>query len=205
MVAAGGGGANYRNISSDSDGVLYGSGNGGSGGGLVGYEGKSESYTTNAGTGYVSHNSHGIGSGATQTIGGTYRTFNSSNTVLNSTITGGFGTMKATPNQSGGGGGWYTGSHSAHGGAGGGSSYISGHIGCRAINQSSTASALSHKPTSEYADFIFSNTTMIDGQGYQWTTATTPTSKMPMPYNGVTTIEEGNVGNGYAQITYLGL
>lgn len=205
MVAAGGGGANYRNVSSDSDGVLYGSGNGGSGGGLVGYEGKSESYTTNAGTGYVSHNSHGIGSGATQTIGGTYRTFNSSNTVLNSTITGGFGTMKATPNQSGGGGGWYTGSYSAHGGAGGGSSYISGHIGCRAINQSSTASALSHKPTSEYADFIFSNTTMIDGQGYQWTTATTPTSKMPMPYNGVTTIEEGNVGNGYAQITYLGL
>lgn len=205
MVAAGGGGANYRNVSTDSDGFLYGSGDGGAGGGLLGYDGKSESYTTNAGTGYTSYNLHGIGGGANQTLGGTYRTLNSSDTVLNSTIAGGFGTMKASPNQSGGGGGWYTGSSSAHGGAGGGSSYISGHIGCRAINLSSTATSLSHKPTSEYTDFVFSNTTMIDGQGYHWTSALTPTAKMAMPYNGVTSIDAGNVGNGYAQITYLGL
>lgn len=206
MVASGGGGANYRNITSDNDKILYGSGNGGSGGGIRGYDGVSESYKTSENAGYTSYNSFSIGGGGTQTLGGITRTYNSNLELTSSTITGGFGKQSGTEgSQSSGGGGWYVGAYGRHGGAGGGSSYISGHIGCQAINSNSTLTSISHSANSEYPSYVFTNTTMIDGEGYLWTSAIQPTKKQTMPSNGVTTIEGGNVGDGYARITYLGL
>ncbi len=202
MVAAGGGGANYRNVTSEADQKLYGSGNGGSGGGLWGYDGVSESFQSSVG--YTSADFHSIGSGGTQVLGGTKNGYDSVPDLISSAITGGFG-FGSTTEQSGGGGGWYTGSQSSNGGAGGGSSYISGHLGCQAINQNSVSNSISHKANSEYDSYVFTNTTMIDGEGYLWNSTTQPTKKQGMPSNGVTTINDGNVGDGYARITYLGL
>lgn len=204
MVAAGGGGANYRNSTSENDKKMYGSGNGGSGGGLWGYAGTSESFASDSVSGYQSHNSYSIGTGGTQVLGGTRKGYNGTSQLISSAIAGGFG-KGSSQEQSGGGGGWYTGSRSSHGGAGGGSSYISGHIGCQAISPSATESNITHKANSEYDSYVFTNTVMIDGDGYAWTSTTQPTKKQPMPSNGVTLVENGNTGDGYARITYLGL
>ena len=206
MVAAGGGGANYRNTTSEKEGKLYGSGNGGAGGGIIGYTGEASSYADVTG-GFESYPSHCYGTGGTQVSGGSRRCFNPSGAQLNSGVTGGFGKSLTVTSisQSGGGGGWYTGGHSDNGAAGGGSSYISGHPGCQAVDQLSTEGSVRHKPVSEHDSFAFNDTTMIDGEGYVWTSATQPTTKQSMPSNGVTTVKEGNVGNGYARITYLGL
>ncbi|MDE5586920.1 MAG: fimbrillin family protein, partial [Bacilli bacterium] len=204
MVAAGGGGANYRNVTSETDQKLYGSGNGGAGGGLWGYDGVSESFQSSNNVGYTSANFHSVGSGGTQVLGGTKNGYDNASTLVSSAITGGFG-FGSTVEQSGGGGGWYTGSQSSNGGAGGGSSYISGHLGCQAINQNSVVNSISHSADSEYDSYIFTNTTMIDGEGYNWTSITQSTQKQSMPNNGFTTIDEGNVGDGFARITYLGL
>lgn len=204
MVAAGGGGANYRNVTSETDQKLYGSGNGGAGGGLWGYEGVSESFQSSDNTSYTSANFHSVGGGGTQVLGGTKNGYNNVPNLVSSAITGGFGSG-STLEQSGGGGGWYTGSQSSNGGAGGGSSYISGHLGCQAINQNSVANSISHRVDSEYDSYVFTNTTMIDGEGYNWASNTQPTQKQSMPNNGVTTINDGNVGDGFARITYLGL
>ena len=204
MVAAGGGGANYRNVTSEEESKLYGSGHGGSGGGLIGYDGESESFQDTHGADYKSANFHAIGGGGTQVLGGTKKGYNNDLELLSSAITGGFG-KGTNPEQSAGGGGWYTGSQSSSGGAGGGSSYISGHLGCRAVNQNSVINSISHKANSEYDSYIFSNTLMIDGEGYVWNSITKPTQKQTMPNNVITTIEGGNVGDGYARITYLGL
>ena len=204
MVAGGGGGANYRNITSEEESKLYGSGHGGSAGGLIGYDGESESFQAPQGESYKSANFHAIGGGGTQVLGGTKKGYNNNLELLSSAITGGFG-VGTNPEQSAGGGGWYTGSQSSSGGAGGGSSYISGHLGCQAVNQNSVSSSISHKANSEYDSYVFSNTLMIDGEGYVWNSTTRPTQKQTMPNNGVTTIEGGNIGDGYARITYLGL
>lgn len=203
MVAAGGGGANYRNITAEKDKKLYGSGNGGSGGGLWGYDGISEFYTTTD-IGYTSADFHAIGGGATQVLGGTKKGYDNEQELISSAITGGFGQANVTE-QSGGGGGWYTGSQGSNGGAGGGSSYISGHLGCQAINPNSSINSINHRADSEYPSYVFTNTTMIDGEGYLWNSNTQPTKKQTMPSNGVTKIDGGNIGNGHARITYLGL
>ena len=210
MVAAGGGGANYRNVSSATELVLYGSGNGGAGGCLIGSTtdcvGTTEQYKATAG--YATYDEHSIGSGGTQNAGGTTLLKNANDEMKDAVrITGAFGysSVGAQIVQSGSGGGWYSGGVSfGHGGAGGGSSYISGHDGCLAINQSSTSTSITHKTNSEYTGYVFSNTTMIDGNGYEWTT-TRSYSRTVMPSNGVNTIEYGNIGNGHARITYLGL
>ena len=206
MVAGGGGGANYRNVTSATDLVLYGSGNGGAGGCLNGDDtncaGSSEQYQASAG--YTSYDSHDLTTGATQTSGGIQRRTNSANTVLEDISTGTFGSITSFPYQSGFGGGWYSGAAARHSGASGGSSYISGHNGCRAISQGSTATSITHQSGSEYADFIFYNTLMIDGDGNKWTTDKTD-EKVTMPNNGITNVEIGNDGNGYARVTYLGI
>lgn len=200
IVAAGGGGANNRNKTSANDMILYGSGNGGAAGGLVGYTGEAINYQ--ATNNYSTYNSHAVGTGGTQNVGGNYITYNSSNTVLNSTLSGGFG-KNINFNQSGAGGGWFTGGNSAHGGAGGGSSYISGHSGCLAINQSSTENNIIMKTNSEYDGYHFDNTIIIDGEGYEWTNIKGGLTQMPI-YDGKTG-EPGNKGNGHIKITYLGL
>ncbi|MBE6147578.1 MAG: hypothetical protein E7168_04520 [Firmicutes bacterium] len=205
MVAGGGGGANYRNHTSSTDLTLYGSGNGGAGGCLNGNNsdcaGTAEQYKATAG--YTTANVHDIGTGGKQNAGGDSVKINSADEVLSTSRTGQYG-YSAYIYQSGAGAGWYSGGNSLHAGAGGGSSYISGHNGCLAIDQSSTASSITHKTTSEYSSYVFSNTTMIDGNGYEWTT-TRSYSRTVMPSNGVNTIEYGNIGHGHAKITYLGL
>ena len=45
---------------------------------------------------------------------------------------------------------------------------------------------------------------MIDGNGNKWTTEKTD-EKVIMPNNGITNVEIGNDGNGYARVTYLGI
>ncbi len=206
MVAGGGGGANYRNVTSATDLVLYGSGDGGAGGCLNGDDsncvGTSEQYLASAG--YSGGTEHYYGTGGTQTSGGIQKGFDASNTLLTSKETGTFGTLTMPGSQSGAGGGWYSGGTGGHGGAGGGSSYISGHNGCRAISQGSTSTAITHQTGSEYVDFVFNNTLMIDGNGNKWTTEKTD-EKVIMPNNGITNVEIGNDGNGYARVTYLGI
>jgi hypothetical protein len=131
-------------------------------------------------------------------------------------------------NCSGGGGGYYGGGGSSkdagYAGAssgGGGSSFISGMPGCMAINPASTSNprtqdtngdktALNYSnsifggasPTwNDGEDIIFSNPSMVDGQGYQWNTgAKGSQTNMPNP-SGSTM--QGNTGNGYARITLL--
>ena len=207
MVAGGGGGANYRNRTSATELILYGSGDGGAGGCLNGDDvncaGISEQHQ--ASTGYTSYNEYTVGSGGAQTHAGEHRTYYASGELkYPPTITNGFGISDTTNAQSGAGGGWYTGGNAGHGGAGGGSSYISGHNGCRAISQGSTSTSITHQTGSEYTNFVFNNTLMIDGDGNKWTTEKTD-EKVIMPNNGITNVEIGNDGNGYARVTYLGI
>ena len=118
MVAAGGGGSDYFEAGS----------NGGAGGGLIGIDG-----------GYYAANSfpYTVSKGGTQTSGGIGG---------NGASAGGAGTFgvggSSTNNHGGGGGGGYYGggsgsyNHSVVGSGAGGSSFISGYIGCDAIDVS---------------------------------------------------------------------
>ena len=201
MVAGGGGGANYRNHG-------YGQGNGGAGGGIEGYPGESaEGY--NCGN----NSTYQIGTGGTQTSGGYGITYNcSTQTTTNTIAYGKFGglfnesyyldTSKGT-SQSGGGGGYFGGSYSAHGGAGGGSSFVSGHTGCLAIAEESTESnIISTTERKHYSNYIFDETTIIDGNGYRWYHEKNSTvSGMPTHEGGTTML--GNSGNGFAKISLL--
>ena len=110
----------------------------------------------------------------------------------------------------GGGGGYYGGGGSktannvsqASNGAGG-SSYISGHNGCDAIKEESTEDNIIHTGQSiHYSGMHFTDTVMIDGSGYKWTTQKGEYTGMPS-HDGTGTMK-GNAGNGYARITYIG-
>jgi hypothetical protein len=123
MVAAGGGGANNRNI--QPSGGPFGDGNGGAGGGLIGINGTSVNNSPN-GWGFC------IGTGSNQTVGGSNVCTAGTSLGASSSVNGLFG--NTVLGQSGGGGGYYGGgSPGAHGGGGGGSSFISGHTGSVAI------------------------------------------------------------------------
>lgn len=183
MVAAGGGGANFRNQG-------YGEGNGGAGGTLTGVNGH-EALTPGSyhrpgwAAGYE------IGTGATQTQGGHIIRTALDGTVTNTAANGTFGGLDAPLNQTGGGGGYYSGGSSNHGGAGGGSSYISGHTGCNSIEETSTASSITHTgKVNHYSNRSFNNTNMKSGD------ETIPT------HDGSSTMN-GNTGNGYAKITAI--
>ncbi len=209
ITAAGGGGFLYdhHNYPTESYVEIIG----GAGGGLIGYE---LNYTL-TGPGYMSKYSP---TGATQITGGIYKQvyYGSSNSVYN----GQFGyaylipTSKSTDIDSiaGGGNGYYGGSEGS-----GGSSFISGHNGCVAITEDSTEDNIKQRTDSNgrtctdgttditcsyhYSGYKFTDTVMIDGAGYNWTTVKGDYVGQPQPDGTITT---GHSGNGYARITYIG-
>lgn len=187
MVAAGGGGANFRNYG-------YGEGNGGEGGtlkGISGYEALTPGsyFRPDFDAGY------GIGLGGYQTIGGNEeRHLLNGNTMQSSgnIHLGTFG-MGANNNQTGGGSGYYAGGSTGHGGAGGGSSFISGYPGCNAISAESTKTNIIHTDQPiHYSGYYFTNSKMIAGN-----------ENMPT-HNGNSTMI-GNTGNGYVVITLISI
>ncbi len=104
----------------------------------------------------------------------------------------------------GGGGGYYGGGTCniiGESAGAGGSSFISGHKGCNAISSSSTLENIEHlNSPNHYSNYIFNNTVMIDGNGYNWTDVKGELTQMPN-YNGGTMV--GNTGHGYARITKI--
>lgn len=100
-------------------------------------------------------------------------------------------------------------------GGSGGSSFISGYNGCVAITSDSDRTPRLDSNNNQcfdgttditcsyhYSGYIFTDTIMIDGQGYKWTTER-GIEVVGMPtYDGNGTMT-GNSGNGYAKITYL--
>lgn len=122
---------------------------------------------------------------------------------------------------SSGGGGWYGGYKGWGNAGGGGSSFIIGHTGCNPVNPS--ASTTTHYGTGTTSityggsNYSFSNTRMIDGDGYLWNNASQ--TRVYQDYNnpGVPQIgssvaskpgiptkpSQSNNNNGYARITYI--
>ncbi len=195
MVAAGGGGAYSGEIHINS---------GGAGGGLEGIIGEQNE---------LNGEFYCYGTGGSQINGGDITTdCNMYNTLLkqgrivhNSGF--GYGGFYQTETNwlTGGGGGYYGGGQSGHiASAGGGSSFISGHEGCNAIEESSTATNIQHTGKSiHYSGLYFTETKMVDGAGYSWTTEKGKKTDMPK-HDGSDGTMVGNSGNGYAKITYLG-
>ena len=173
MVAGGGGGSGKYQTYID----------GGAAGGLVGYDGMNGTcdptfmrYPTN---------------GASQVTGSSFGKSNIYHEIYGS----------------GGGSGYYGGDSgkvtncNVASGAGG-SSFISGHNGCNALDKNSTSSNIIHTNQSiHYSGYVFTNTVMIDGNGYNWTNVKGEYVGQQQP-NG--SLEKGHSGNGYARITYLG-
>ena len=187
IVAAGGGGSSYYINSSQ--------GNGGAGGGLngnIGTSSKDSDYRyggsgtqINAGYAYKSELSGKFGEG-----GSGYGEGYSSSLLVNG----------------GGGGGYYGGSAGGdHGAAGGGgSSFISGHNGCDAIKEESTEDNIIHTGQSiHYSGLYFTDTVMIDGEGYRWTDKKEEYVGMPSYLDN--SIITGNTGNGYVRITLISI
>lgn len=178
MVAAGGSGASTHDTSTWWA-------NGADAGGLTSYLGTGgTSATTYAGT------------IATQTSGG----------IGNKTSPGGTGSFGlggngyTTNGNAGGGSGWYGGAGSSHAGGlnSSGSSYISGHSGCIGVNQDGTAASNANS----YTGKTFTNTKMVDGKGYEWTTKVGTTLK-GNPTFDLRDTEIGHSGDGYARITFI--
>ena len=182
---------------------------GGSGGGLNGYDG----------CGTLANYQ---GRGGSQTSGGSvawrWKCASTGSTAGSFGIGGIGGANSNNPGDSaapivgggaGGGGGYYGGSGGSgiccgDMGAGGGSSYISGHDGCKAITEDSTDGKITHLDTSEhYSRKIFTETVIIDGSGYNWTTQKGDKIDMPT-HDGSEERMEGNSGDGFARITYIG-
>lgn len=203
MVAAGGGGANANGTNTGGIGKT-----GGSGGGLSGYDG----------TSVIAKMS---GLGATQLSGGATGSSGRTAGKPGSFGQGGAGNpSKTTPlvsGGSGGGSGYYGGGSSeacdgnCGGSSGGGSSYISGHTGCIAITSASSTTPKCEGGTTNnscsvhYSGMYFTNTLMIDGKGYTWTTtkaSTTGTNLMPKPDGTTYASGVGHTGDGYAIISY---
>ena len=180
MVAAGGAGTGYYG----------GKITGGSGGGLIGYDGQLQSYDDN----YI----HSVASGGTQTSGGSgmfksHFGYSLKNTIQNYGTGGGSGYY-------GGGSGRAT-DDNVDSGAGG-SSFISGHNGCDAIKKESAEDNIIHTGRSiHYSGLYFTNTVMIDGNGYNWTSE--KGDYIGMPSHSDNSIIKGNHGNGYVRITML--
>ena len=181
MVAGGAGGFGGTHAKPSNGGGLYSD--------AGGYYGDAKYAGTGAGQTYAGLVSGSFGKGGDATYGG-------DNCNIN--------------NGGGGGSGYYGGGGSSTGnnmknsaGGAGGSSFISGHDGCDAIEEDSTEDNIIHTGQSiHYSGYSFTNTVMIDGNGYNWTTEKGEYTGMPT-HDGVSTMT-GNSGNGYAKITYLG-
>lgn len=176
IAAGGGGGSGHEGFSS-----------GGSGGGL----------TSNNITNYAS-TSWGTAYGTNQIGTSSYYGTGYSATVTTSAIAGGGGYYGGLS------GSWLPGT--------GGTSYISGHTGCVAITSETNMTALTGCTTGttdndcsiHYSNEIFFDTVMIDGYGYSWTNEKNLQELMPSKSSGYYLLGTGNVGNGYAKVTYLG-
>ena len=188
IVAAGGGGADDSN-SSHIGGAL-----------------DPKSCSKGGGVSAVSCSGSGSNAGATQTSGG--RFISGTYSSDNNTASFGAGNSTAIIRCAGGGGGYWGGAASDLVGQGG-SSYISGHAGCVAIASASSTSPStagsenSVERSKHYSGKYFTNTLMIDGGGYQWTTAIGSLKAMPNPTtaNGTYSSGAGHTGNGYSRIT----
>ena len=208
MVAAGGGGISLHSFWAKYGYTVFTQYLGGSAGGISGYRG----YSVTGGENVLCHKDFGcVGNGGEQTKGGITSTvdnkYDSTKIGYGSFGSGGFGYGRDFVSSygfgSGGGGGYYGGS-GTYGceGAGGGSSFISGHNGCNAISSASTMTSISHTGKSEhYSGYVFTNTKMIDGKGYQWSNVKGSFVGTPL-ING-NTKNDGNIGNGYARITLI--
>ena len=221
MVAAGGAAGMARQQG-------YGDGNGGYGGGLIGGDGQ---VTRNTGMAYGYANTYGARQDcqgySIRTNTGVASEWDGKKRY--SGLFGGIhpqaGATYHDPSafQGGWGGGWYTGSYGGHGGGSGGSSYISGHAGCLAVTENATEvynelvasvtdagkSRIQHRSddnaidrSTHFSGLKFTNTVMIDGGGYQWTTS--KGSKVNMPTFSGSGTWEGNPNTvGYAKITTI--
>ena len=213
IVAGGGGGGLFR-----KEATLL---QRGAAGGLIGYDANALISKLGAGygkdTGYSGHGGTQYSGGKTGTIG--YFEYISS-------MDGSFGkggehlridsSSSSSYTASGGGGGWYGGGHGRHPGetwpgGGGGSSYISGHQGCLAVSSNSSTSlkngctkdSNSLECSISYTGYYFTNTLMIDGEGYRWTDK--KEEQIGMPSHSDNSIIMGNSGNGYARITLVSI
>lgn len=182
MVAAGGGGTGKY-----LDSPLIG----GASGGLIGYSGNIIS-----GDNHI----HEVATGGSQTSYGV-----GSNFLCNSKF--GYAVDACDSYGTGGGSGYYGGGSgistpdNVSSGAGG-SSFISGHNGCDAIKKESTEDNIIHTGESiHYSGLYFTNTVMIDGNGYNWTNEKGDYLKMPSHVDNTTMT--GNHGNGFARITMI--
>ena len=205
MVAAGSGGGLYWSYYGNP--VSYGA----NAGGLTGYQGAivtARGYSASS-TGTVAYGGTQVSGGAGGR-GGMY-----SNGGTGSFGVGG-GNQSGYRNGSGAGGaGWYGGGCGGEGGystatGAGGSSYISGHAGSiGSTSASSTAAKCSSGSTtvecsSSWTGRVFTDTLMIDGAGYKWTTSKGSLTAMPNPAGGNYGSGTGHSGNGAARVTYLG-
>jgi len=222
---------NSRIMVAAGAGASGGWGVGGAGGGLTGVNGIVDSYAIESAQEYT------LATGGTQFAGGKFTVYLQNNNAEFTTNTiGGFGTGGKGAGKecsgAGGGSGYYGGAGTRNmGGAGGGSSFISGHTGSVAISSSSSTTPRSdsngtrcdstssigynsdgyntdYTCSIHYSGYAFNNTSMIDGNGYDWTILNGTLSKtlvqIPNPNGGYYSSGTGHVGNGYARITYLG-
>ena len=196
IIVAGGGGGGDSHKSSPS----Y-SGTGGSGGGLYG----SDAAKTN-------NTCYRYGGGGTQTSGGMSLACSNSYTTTSS----GMFFYGGSDLQSGGGGGYYGGGSGQHTSGGGGSSYISGHTGSVAIVSENSASprtgtngvscttgTTDNLCSVHYSGKYFTDTVMIDGNGYSWTNVKGTLQQMPNPNGGYYDSGIGHSGDGAVKITYV--
>jgi len=162
MVAGGGGGCGYITERSNSQEI------GGCGGGLIGEPGSVVNNTS-----YNTSDRVSVGgtqtSSPTQYAGDHYADWYGQGAF-------GFASQRANPNYDcwggGGGGGWYGSQKGTGNGGGGGSSFISGHPGCNGVNNSTKAHlGASQSSVIGGTTYTFTNTEMIDGDGYKWTSA----------------------------------
>ena len=213
MVAGAGGGANSYGVSltTGKRGTV-----GGYGGGLIG--GTADTGRNTSSSGY---DRTAFAQGATQTGGGSIAQPNPSTCAMGYVGTFGKGgnsgirsTNSSRPYGSGGGGGWYGGTGGGCTGGfvdsgSGGSSYISGHTGCVGITSVDNATPKTGCDTSSTDiecskspfEYVFTNTTIVDGGGYTWTNTKGSQTGQVQP-DGTTAT--GHSGNGYARITYMG-
>ena len=205
IIAAGGGGQNANSSYQGYAGGLNGgnsSNSSGSTGGLKGCTGATQIKYGVTSSGIVGTGSYSVGNNGSFGQGGAS---SSSNTIN----CGGAG-----------GGGYWGGASGGNGVVGvggavgsGGSSYISGHQGCIAIaSAASTAASTagvnnSVERATHYSGLVFSNTVMIDGAGYQWTTSAGSQIYVPQTdfYDTVNreTENHGHIGDGFCRITQI--